>query len=327
MCCRHQVLQPLAHGLLLSALFISALLIGAVQADEQKSADKPTAPAVASENKTEADKSGEKNKTPAENEAGAEPAGNRPSASTQIDPAAELLQRLNPENLQAVAGMIEQDWSDRPEWAEMAVAIMRGQANRNGTGWWKATDKKHGWTWLKRKYDKNADNIVERSEFETSDASFDLFFRRLDRDLDGKVGAPDFDVSIFQGTTPAAMKARMMDFLFLRLDGDSNGQVSKEEITGFFDRADREKSSFLTSEDLLEALQDEPQKLGDSDGPTSAQMLSMFLSGQLGWFEEGPKVGDPAPDFTLASHDGKQSITLSEFRDKKPVVLIFGSFT
>ena len=34
------------------------------------------------------------------------------------------------------------------------------------------------------------------------------------------------------------------------------------------------------------------------------------------------KVGDPAPDFTLTSHNGKQ-VKLSEFKGKKNVVLAF----
>ena len=39
------------------------------------------------------------------------------------------------------------------------------------------------------------------------------------------------------------------------------------------------------------------------------------------------KVGDMAPDFTLKSPDGKQTVTLSSFRDKRPVALVFGSYT
>ena len=39
------------------------------------------------------------------------------------------------------------------------------------------------------------------------------------------------------------------------------------------------------------------------------------------------KVGDKAPDFTLKSVDGKQKVTLSDFRGQKPVVLIFASYT
>ncbi len=37
--------------------------------------------------------------------------------------------------------------------------------------------------------------------------------------------------------------------------------------------------------------------------------------------------GDVAPDFTLKSLDGKKSVTLSSFRGKQPVVLVFGSYT
>jgi len=39
------------------------------------------------------------------------------------------------------------------------------------------------------------------------------------------------------------------------------------------------------------------------------------------------RVGDKAPDFTLSDPQGKQKVTLSSFRGKKPVVLIFGSYT
>jgi hypothetical protein len=40
-----------------------------------------------------------------------------------------------------------------------------------------------------------------------------------------------------------------------------------------------------------------------------------------------PKVGDLAPDFVLSDNTGKKSVRLSDFRGKKPVVLLFGSFT
>ena len=39
------------------------------------------------------------------------------------------------------------------------------------------------------------------------------------------------------------------------------------------------------------------------------------------------KVGDIAPEFTLASIDGKKKFTLSEFQGSRPVVLIFASYT
>ena len=39
------------------------------------------------------------------------------------------------------------------------------------------------------------------------------------------------------------------------------------------------------------------------------------------------KVGDPAPDFRLYTHDRKGQFELASFRGQKPVVLIFGSYT
>ncbi len=39
------------------------------------------------------------------------------------------------------------------------------------------------------------------------------------------------------------------------------------------------------------------------------------------------KVGDPAPDFNLTTGDKKSFVKLSSFRGRKPVVLIFGSYT
>ena len=40
-----------------------------------------------------------------------------------------------------------------------------------------------------------------------------------------------------------------------------------------------------------------------------------------------PKVGDQAPDFELYDVNGENPVRLSDFRDQKPVTLIFGSFT
>jgi hypothetical protein len=42
---------------------------------------------------------------------------------------------------------------------------------------------------------------------------------------------------------------------------------------------------------------------------------------------QAPKVGDPAPDFELASPDGKETVRLSSFEGRAPVVLVFGSYT
>ena len=40
-----------------------------------------------------------------------------------------------------------------------------------------------------------------------------------------------------------------------------------------------------------------------------------------------PKAGDIAPDFELKDVNGEKQVRLSDFRGRKPVALIFGSFT
>lgn len=39
------------------------------------------------------------------------------------------------------------------------------------------------------------------------------------------------------------------------------------------------------------------------------------------------KVGDVAPDFTLRTAGGEKVVSLSGFKGKRPVVLVFGSYT
>ncbi len=65
--------------------------------------------------------------------------------------------------------------------------------------------------------------------------------------------------------------------------------------------------------------------------------IALFAQGRPGEVNAPPargerkpdtlRVGDPAPDFTLPDPTGKSTVTLSSFRGKKPVVLIFGSYT
>ena len=60
---------------------------------------------------------------------------------------------------------------------------------------------------------------------------------------------------------------------------------------------------------------------------TPAAAQSGEAPGGKGSREGTLKPGDPAPDFTLSSPDGKTTMTLSSFKNKKPVVLVFCSYT
>jgi hypothetical protein len=56
-----------------------------------------------------------------------------------------------------------------------------------------------------------------------------------------------------------------------------------------------------------------------------------WRSDEIAWQQQldpkSPKVGDLAPDFELQDPDGKGRVRLSEFRGKRPVALLFGSYT
>lgn len=43
--------------------------------------------------------------------------------------------------------------------------------------------------------------------------------------------------------------------------------------------------------------------------------------------ETGPKVGDPAVDFTLKRLGSEERVGLAAFRGQRPVALLFGSYT
>ena len=43
--------------------------------------------------------------------------------------------------------------------------------------------------------------------------------------------------------------------------------------------------------------------------------------------EMGPKIGDPPPDFYLKKMVSEERVRLSSFQGKRPVALIFGSYT
>jgi hypothetical protein len=51
------------------------------------------------------------------------------------------------------------------------------------------------------------------------------------------------------------------------------------------------------------------------------------LSWQLATDRQAPKVGEEAPDFVLEDPSGHTKVRLSDFRGKRPVALMFGSYT
>jgi peroxiredoxin len=61
--------------------------------------------------------------------------------------------------------------------------------------------------------------------------------------------------------------------------------------------------------------------------PSFIQIRKELRDWQREFDAKAPKEGDDAPDFELSDAQGKSRIQLSSFRGKKPVALIFGSYT
>jgi hypothetical protein len=213
----------------------------------------------------------------------------------------------------------------RIEFLEMVRAIRKGSRMGAGDGWFHAGQSRYGWKWLADRHGIKQNGKIPRAAFKGPPELFD----RLDRDHDGVLTRGDFDWS------DRAMQGLMSGpagYLFYLFDTNSNGRISKEEWDAFFTRAAKGKD-YLTREDLREAILPPEATAKDTkvakkpSGPTPGVLLKGLVEGELGSPYEGPRIGAAAPDFALKTLDRKQTIRLSDFRGKRPVVLIFGSFT
>ncbi len=215
------------------------------------------------------------------------------------------------------------------EITEMLLAIASGSQMGPGEGWFHPGQSRYSWDWLAERFDADHDGAITREEFKGPSYLFD----RLDANHDGVLTQVDFDWS--QGSA-LVRQGMMAGQWFRRIDTNSNGRISKEEWEAYFSRFAKGKD-YLTPDDLREAFPTAPPgrppqpkntpKEAASDGPTPMTFILGLLSGELGSFHEGPGIDEPAPEFTLKTQDGQHQVTLSSFRGKKPVVLVFGSFT
>jgi hypothetical protein len=209
------------------------------------------------------------------------------------------------------------------EAAEMFWVIVGGKMPMPGSAWFHPGETRYGWTWLTERHGIEKGGSIPRDKFQGSSEMFE----RLDRVKDGSLTAMDFDWS---DTSMFNRMANMARNWFGMHDGNSNGKLTKEEWDKMFARASQTKG-YLTPDDLRELFPlQPPARPANAKPPEMPSRWTLFnglLSGEIGSMQEGPRLGEKAPDFNLRTHDGKGTIQLSKFRGAKPVVLIFGSFT
>jgi hypothetical protein len=207
---------------------------------------------------------------------------------------------------------------DQLEFVQMYRAIASGRMSGND-GWFKPSQSRYDWKWLANRLDAKDGKI-------TPDELAGQQFAGLDRDRDGVITAADLDWSDNSQFQRMVSQARQM---FSPWDSDGNQKLSKAEWDALFQKLSQGRAE-IDSIDLAKLLKPPPSGAKPQAAPkmpTKELLLERLWTGELGSPFAGPKLGDPAPEFTLKTHDGKQKINLMQFRYQKPVVLIFGSFT
>lgn len=208
------------------------------------------------------------------------------------------------------------------------------------------------WKLLSQRHDRNHDGVVEASEYSRGKVRF----ARLDRNGDGRLTADDFRPGVRRGRPARRLpvKALMGRFFRRYVDDDQDDRVTAAEWRVFVSDSDTDADGVVTADELLcngvtrrtfaavlAALDaDRDGRLGtrelaasferldeDGDGVVSAEEMQGRAPARPD--ERAlPRAGDPAPDFELPLvKDPEKTRRLSSYRGKKPVALIFGSYT
>jgi thiol-disulfide isomerase/thioredoxin len=212
----------------------------------------------------------------------------------------------------------------RPEAADEVMRLLFTTTEQPVQGFWGPGHSRYDWPWVSTRFDRNRDGRVVRTEFSGPDVTWSV----LDRDGNGTLTSDDFD---WENSDWARQEAQVQA-RFRAVDADNDGVLTSEEWTGAFTKAAGAKRG-LNFDEFRKALQPVRSRQALNAGPQSwlpkrrFDYLRAILTQDVGTFSEGPQVNDSAPDFSLKTHDGKGPISLSSFRNAKPVVLTFGSIT
>jgi thiol-disulfide isomerase/thioredoxin len=207
------------------------------------------------------------------------------------------------------------------EAAEMLIAIARGSQMGPGEGWFHSGQGRYNWEWLAARHGIEPDGAIPRDKFRGPES----IFVNLDRNRDSELRADDFEWS---DRSAHAQQSMMANYWFRRINKSGDGRLTREEWLKFFDEAARGKE-YMSADDMRAGLFGGPRPKGGTpnDMPSQQVLVRGLFRGEIGSMQEGPKLNDPAPDFTLKTQDGKETVRFSDLWGKRPVVLVFGNFT
>lgn len=219
------------------------------------------------------------------------------------------------------------------------------------------------WTYLARKYDADGDGRIDAAEYGRDGTSF----ARLDTDADGDIDADDFETSVDpialltsqmmvaqylqDDDDPKVLQQEELDAAFGAYDENFDALLTRAE----FEAKSGERlalgmapspdvAAMWADADLFAVLGAGMDRNGDGVldyEEVAAFHARFFPTGDVGAISGilrdaapggagGPTLaahGAMAPDFTLESLAGGTPVTLSSFRDDRPVALVFGSYT
>ncbi|MBX3443449.1 MAG: deiodinase family protein [Planctomyces sp.] len=258
------------------------------------------------------------NAAESESESANEPAPAESAEDAGTDDAPPEAPPLSEEE-QRIADELIEKLDEGTEARAMLDAILTGAEMGPRDGWFALSQGTTRYTWeaLSARYDLDQDGKIVREEFPGPDADF----QRLDRDSSGAIDPADLKWE------EHALAGSPVTQLFYWGDEDGNGKLTHEEIAALFLKFDRDKVGELSLDDLKAAFAPRPPSGPGSDGPTREMLLKGLIRQEIGAWNEGPAIGETAPDFTLRTHDGLEDVSLRSRHRNKPLVLVFGNFT
>jgi thiol-disulfide isomerase/thioredoxin len=242
-------------------------------------------------------------------------------AAVTKNPVPEIPISIGPDLARIPVEDLERAYAGKtpPEAVQMYLAIVKGSKMGAGEGWFGPGQSRYSWDWLAKRCGADETGIAA-DQF----AGPRTLFERLDRNRDGRVQAEDLDWS---DRNPWVQQAYLTNRLFRKLNSTGDGRLTREQWLAFFDSATNGKDS-LSAADLRDHWL---AGLGGSflpgDAPSKEMLVRGLFSGEVGSLQEGPRIGDIAPDFELKSPDGERTVRLSDSFGTKPVVLVFGNYT